>query len=312
VAITPRTSPEWPATEPAEERMLSGEAELDVDLRGGGLRSLVVGGWHVLDGYPRGTIPHGRRGNVLLPWPNRLRDGRWEWEGETYQLDVSSAARPVAIHGLVSWQPWTVLDRTEGVLSVGTVVEPRPGYPFRLAAAVDYALSADRLDVTVRIGNAGGTAAPFGLGMHPYLAVGATEDGGIGDAELTLPARTLMVVGEDGLPTGETRPFDGAVGRIGDRSLDDPLTDLVRDDDGWAHVELRGAAGTLRLSVDENWPWVQVYSGDTLQAGERRRSLAVEPMTCPPNALADKADLVVLEPGKSWQGSWSLSWTAAG
>jgi aldose 1-epimerase len=312
VSITPRTSAEWPATEPAEARVLCDEARLDVDLRGGGLRRLVVGGWHVLDGYPSGTIPHGRRGHLLLPWPNRLRDGRWEWDGEQHQLEISSPERPVAIHGLVSWQPWTILERTEGVLSVGTVVEPRPGYPFRLVAALDYALSSDRLDVTLRVGNAGHAPAPFGAGMHPYLAVGATEDGGLAEAELTLPARTLMVVGEDGLPTGETRPFDGAVGRIGDRRFDDPLTDLVRDDDGWAHVELRGAAGAIRLSTDRAWPWLQVYSGDTLPAGERRRSLAVEPMTCPPNALADKADLVVLEPGRHWQGSWSLAWTPAG
>jgi len=311
VSIHPRTSSEWPATEPAEARVLCDEARLDVDLRGGGLRRLVVDGWDVLAGYPAGTIPNGRRGHVLLPWPNRLRDGRWEWEGEEHQLEISSLQRPVAIHGLVSWQQWTILDRAEGVVSVGTLVEPRPGYPFRLAVAIDYALSADRLDVTVRVGNAGHTRAPFGVGMHPYLSVGAREDGDIGEAELSIPARTLMVVGDDGLPTGATEPLDGAVGRIGDRSFDDPMTDLVRDDDGWAHVELRGPAGQLRLSVDANWPWLQVYSGDTLPQGERRRSLAVEPMTCPPNALADRVDLVVLEPGRQWQGSWSLAWTPA-
>ena len=311
MSIHPRTSPEWPATEPAEAPVLCGEARLDVDLRGGGLRRLVVDGWDVLDDYPPDTIPHGRRGHVLLPWPNRLRDGRWEWDGEQHQLEISSPERPVAIHGLVSWQPWTVLDRTEGVLSVGTVVEPRPGYPFRLVAAIDYALSADRLDVTVRVGNAGSAPAPFGVGMHPYLAVGATEDGGIGEAELTLPARRLVVVGSDGLPTGETRDLDGAVGRIGDRVFDDPMTDLVRDDDGWARAQLSGPAGRVELAVDGAFNWLQVYTGDTLPPDERRRSVAVEPMTCPPNALADGADLVVLEPGGEWSGTFVLSWTPA-
>jgi aldose 1-epimerase len=312
VSIHPRTSTEWPATEPVEARVRSGDARLDVDLRGGGLRRLVIKGWDVLDGYPQGALPGGRRGGVLLPWPNRLRDGRWRWDGEEHQLEVVSEEKPVAMHGLVSWQPWTVLDRSEGVLTVGTIVEPRPGYPFRLAVAIDYALSADQLDVTLRVGNAGHSPAPFGAGMHPYLSVGATEDGDLDQAELTLPARTLLVVGPDGLPTGETRPFDGAVGRIGDRSFDDPLTDLDRDGDGWARVRLSGPAGALELAVDGTWPWLQVYSGDTLPAGERRRSLAVEPMTCPPNALADGVDLVVLEPGRQWQGSWSLSWTPAG
>jgi aldose 1-epimerase len=286
------------------------EARLVVDLRGGGLRRLVVGAWDVLDGYPAGAVPEGRRGGVLLPWPNRLRNGRWTWHGRELQLEVASPEKPNAIHGLVSWQPWTLLRSDEGRVSVGTVVEPRPGYPFRLAAAVDYALRPDRLEVTVRVRNVGHESAPFGAGMHPYLHVGAEEDGRIGDAEVAIPARTALEV-DGGLPTGARRPFDGMAARIGDRVFDDPLTDLVRDDDGWARVRLRGPAGELELAVDGAWPWLQLYSGDTLPVGQRRRSLAVEPMTCPPNALADDADLIVLDPGAEWSGRWVLRWTPA-
>jgi aldose 1-epimerase len=226
-------------------------------------------------------------------------------------LDIASTSKPTAIHGLVSAQPWQVLDAATDRVTVGTVVEKRSGYPFRLAAAIDYTLSADQLRSTVRVRNAGDEAAPFGVGLHPYLAVGATEDGHLSAAALELPARTLLVVGDDGLPTGERRPFDGAVGRIADQVFDDPLTDLTRDHDGWARVRLRGSAGAIELAVDASWPWLQVYSGDTLPPGQRRRSLAVEPMTCPPNAFADGVDLVVLEPGAEWAGTWTLSWSAA-
>jgi aldose 1-epimerase len=300
----------WPATAPLDAEVSLDGARLAVDLRGGGLRELVVGGWHVFDGYPAGTVPAGRRGGVLLPWPNRLRGGRWQWQGKELQLEVVSPASPNAMHGLLSAQPWSVLGGRPAGVTVGTVLEPRSGYPFRLAAAIDYDLTPGRLDVTVRVRNAGDADAPFGLGMHPYLHVGAEAEGGLADAELSVPARTAMVV-DAGLPTGESRPFDGAVGRIGDRALDDPVTDLVRDDDGWARVRLRGPAGALELAVDGSWPWLQVYSGDTLPSGQRRRSLAVEPMTCPPNALADGADLVVLSPGGTWSGTWTLGWTPA-
>jgi aldose 1-epimerase len=67
----------------------------------------------------------------------------------------------------------------------------------------------------------------------------------------------------------------------------------------------------LVLGVDKQWPWLQVYSGDTLPEGQRRRSLAVEPMTCPANALATGTDLLVLEPSADWAGSWMLNWSAA-
>jgi aldose 1-epimerase len=305
----PQPEAPWPPTRPSEVVLRSGEARLAVDLRGGGLRRLVVGGWDVLDGYAAGTVPAGGRGTVLVPWPNRLQDGRWRWQGQELQLDVRSSDQPHAMHGLLRWQPWTVLDATDDAATVGTVLEPHPGYPFRLAVAVDYALTADRLAVTVRARNIGGPAAPFGAGMHPYLHVGAAEDGGISAAELTVGARTAL--GTDaGLPTGERHRFDGDVGRIGHRALDTPLTDLERDDDGWARVQLRGPAGELELAVDRSWPWLQLYTGDTLPEGQRRRSLAVEPMSCPPNALADGLDVVVLEPGGEWSGTWTLSWTA--
>ncbi|MBB3086308.1 aldose 1-epimerase family protein [Geodermatophilus sabuli] len=300
----------WPVAEPGGVEVVAGAARLAVDLRGGGVRALTVGGREVLDGYPAGTIPSGRRGGVLLPWPNRLRGGRWSWAGRDLQLDVASPDTPNAAHGLLSWQPWTVLDRSDDAVTVGTVVEPRPGYPFRLLVAIDHALAPTGLRVTVRVRNAGAEPAPFGAGMHPYLAVGARDDGGVGDAELHLPARTELVVDDGGLPTGERRPFDGAVGRIGDRALDTPLTDLDRDADGWARVRLTGPAGALELAVDRSWPWLQVFTGDTLPAGQRRRSVAVEPMTCPPNALADGVDLVVLAPGAEWAGTWTLSWEA--
>ncbi|SNS57241.1 aldose 1-epimerase [Geodermatophilus pulveris] len=299
----------WPATEPTEVEIASGDARLAVDLRGGALRSLTVAGRELLDGYAAGTVPRGSRGRVLLPWPNRIREGRWSWGDRDLQLDLAGPDKPVAMHGLVGWQPWSVLERSGDAVTVGTVVEARSGYPFRLAAAVDHALAPGRLTVTMRVRNAGAEPAPLGAGFHPYLAVGAQQDGDVAGAELELPARTELVVDGGGLPTGERRPFDGAVGRVGDRVLDTPLTDLDRDPDGWARVRLRSPAlGTLELAVDGAWPWLQVFTGDTLPPGERRRSIAVEPMTCPPDALADRADLVVLEPGADWSGTWTLGW----
>ena len=304
------SSPPWPASEPAEVLLTAGAAHLAVDLRGGGLRRLAVGDWEVLDGYPSGTVVQGWPGSVLLPWPNRIRNGRWSWQGHELQLEVGAPEAPHAIHGLVAWQPWSVLSSGEAGATVGTVIEPHPGYPFRLAGAVDYRLAPDGLTVTVRARNLGTGPAPFGVGMHPYLSVGATRDGEIGEAELGLPVRTVLEL-DGGLPTGRRAPFDGALGRIGDRVLDDAFTDLVRDDEGWARARLSGSAGSLELAVDASWPWLQVFSGDQLPEGRRRRSLAVEPMTCPPNAFADDVDVLVLEPGGEWSGSWALSWTVA-
>ena len=300
---------DWPSSEPSEVVLAAGDARLAVDLRGGGLRRLVVGDWDVLDGYPHGAVTEGWPGAVLIPWPSRLRHGRWTWHDRELPLDIHSPEQPHARHGLLAWQPWVVLDRAEDRASVGTTLEPHPGYPFRLAAAVDYALAPEGLSVTVRVRNTGSAAAPFGVGMHPYLYVGANEDGGIGGADLTVGAKTALET-DGGLPTGTTHRFHRDVGRIGNRAFDTPLTDLERDDQGWARARLRGPLGELELAVDEAWPWLQIYTGDAMPEGQHRRSLAVEPMTCPPNALADGVDLIVVEPGAEWSGTWTLHWTA--
>jgi aldose 1-epimerase len=202
----------WPLTEPTEVELTAGDAHLAIDLRGGGLRALTVGSWDVLAGYPAGTVVEGWPGTVLLPWPNRIRNGRWTWRGRELQLDVGSPEAPHALHGLVAWQRWVPLENDGTHVTVATTVEPHQGYPFRLAAAVDYALGPDRLTVTIRVRNLGRDAAPFGAGMHPYLSVGATTDGGIDEAEFELPARTALEL-DGGLPTGNRAPFDGAVGR---------------------------------------------------------------------------------------------------
>jgi aldose 1-epimerase len=298
----------WPDTVPTDVTLTAGEATLAVDLRGGGPRALTVGAWPVIDGYAAGAVPSGSRGAVLVPWPNRIRDGRWTWQGRALQLPVASPQHPNAMHGLVAWQPWQLLAGGAHEATDGTTVEARPGYPFRLVAAIDYRLEPEGLTSTVRVRNVGREPAPFGAGLHPYLYVGGSEDGDLAEADLRLPARTHLVL-DGGLPTGERRPFDGAVGRIGDRVFDDAFTDLERDGDGWARTRLSGPSGSLELDVDDTWRWLQVYSADTLPEGQRRRSLAVEPMTCPPNALADGVDVLVLEPDEEWSGTWVLSWT---
>src|SRR3954467_1118692 len=159
---------DWPPTEPPEVVLAAGSAGLAVDLRGGGLRRLVVDDWDVLDGYPAGAVGEGWRGAVLVPWPNRVRGGRWTWHDPVPQLDVNSAEQPNAIHGLVAWQPWAVLERTSTAASVGTILEPHLGYPFRLAVAVDYDLGPDRLAVTLRGRHTRPADAPAGVGSAPH------------------------------------------------------------------------------------------------------------------------------------------------
>jgi aldose 1-epimerase len=249
------------------------------------------------------------RGQVLIPWPNRIQDGRYDFGGESHQLPIDDVAEQDAIHGLVRWEAWTVGDRAEDRVVMEHVLYPRPGYPFSLALNVEYALSDHGLRTRTTATNLGPRACPYGSGNHPYLV---SPWHSVDALMLRVPARTILQSDARGIPIG-SRPVEGTAydfrrsRRIGATVLDHAFTDLERDDDGRARIELRdpGDGADLTLWVDDAHPYVMVFTGDPLP-DVSRRSLAVEPMTCPPNSFRSGDDLIRLQPGERFTSSWGI------
>jgi len=277
---------------------------------GGGLRSYSLGDRQLIDGYGEHDMCRSGRGQVLAPWPNRLEDGRYDFDGRTHQLPLSEPATRTAIHGLVRWSAWDPVELEADRAVLEHQLRPQPGYPFALGLRVEYVLGEPGLTVRMTATNHGGEPCPFGCGFHPYLTVGTPV---VDAAFLRVPARTVMSSTERGLPAGvglvDGTAFDFRQPRpIGKTVLDNAFTDLERDHDGLARVHVRdpGGSSQLTLWIDDGFPYVMVFSGDPLP-DVARRSVAVEPMTCPPNAFRTGAGLVRLEPGRSFACAWGLS-----
>jgi aldose 1-epimerase len=277
---------------------------------GGGLRSYAAGGRELLDGYRVDEACTSGRGQVLIPWPNRLQDGRYEFAGQSLQLPLTEPETSTAIHGLVRGASWRVATRDASRVVMEYPLNPQPGYPFWLRLSIEYALGEDGLRVQTTATNIGSEACPYGAGAHPYLTVG-TET--VDPVILHAPGRTMLKSDERGLPVGavsvEGTEFDFRSSRqIGSVRLDNAFTDLERDEDGVAWVELLDPAdGTaVRLWIDESYPYLMLFTGDPLP-DVNRRSLAVEPMTCPPNAFRSGKSLIHLEPGGSFTSAWGIT-----
>jgi aldose 1-epimerase len=276
---------------------------------GGGLRSYSAAGRELLDGYSAGEPSSSGRGQVLIPWPNRLEDGSYDFEGRHHQLPLTEPEQGNAIHGLVRWSPWTVRESDPDRVLLDYVLEPQPGYPFTLELSVEYALAPNGLHVTTTATNVGPDACPYGCGAHPYLTVGtATVD----PVVLRVPGRTVLLSDDRGLPVGSAPVEEAGLDfrgprPIGPAKLDYAFTDLERDEDGLARVQLRDPeTGTgLTLWVDESYDYLMLFTGDPLP-DVARRSLAVEPMTCPPNAFRSGESVIRLEPGAAWTGTWGI------
>ncbi len=276
---------------------------------GGGLRNLSRGGAAVLEGYAEDEMASGGRGQPLLPWPNRLAGGAYEFDGRRIQAPLTEPSKGNAIHGLTRWSNWTVEGGPGGASATSRLrLNPQPAYPFTLDLEIGYALADDGLTVTLRATNAGDGPAPFGAGFHPYLTAGSAL---VDEDTLTVPAATWLPAGDTGIPTGEHRDAEGDLylrdGRVlGDIVLDHCFTDLGRDGSGRAAVKLEGASGRVVLWMDEAFPFCMVFTGDTLSADRRRRSVAVEPMTCAADAFTSGDGLVTLAPGETFTGMWGV------
>ena len=272
---------------------------------GGGLRRYDVRDEPVLDGYSVAAMCGSGRGQLLAPWPNRVQDGAYEFDGRRYQLAIDEPERQNAIHGLVRWSPWNVSERAADRAVLEQRLHPTPGYPFALDLRVEYSLAEDGLSVRFEATNVGDDACPYGFGAHPYLSGGC---GLVDELELRVPAETALISDERSIPIGR-QSVDGTEldfrtsKPLGSVQLDHCFTDLVRDGDGRARIELGGRA---TLWVDESYPYVMVFTGDALP-DVARRSIAVEPMTCAPNAFRSGDGLIRLEPGETHSGSWGIT-----
>jgi len=276
---------------------------------GAGLRAYSVAGRELVDGYGADAMATSGRGQLLVPWPNRIEDGRYDFEGHAHQLALTEPTAGNAIHGLVRWAAWSVAEHTAERVVLEHVLHPQPGYPFTLALRIEYALSEAGLRVTTTAANAGPDVCPYGAGAHPYVTAGT---GTVDAAVLQAPGRTVLHSDERGIPSGREEArgeHDYRQPReLGPTRLDHCFTDLERDDDGLARVVLRHpkSASGLTLWMDEAYGYLMLFTGDPLP-DVARRSLAVEPMTCPPNAFRTGEALIRLEPGGSFAGSWGLT-----
>jgi len=288
--------------------IVHGEQRAVVVEVGGGLREYAANGRPVLQPYPVEAICDGAHGAPLLPWPNRLADGRYSFDGREYQVALTEPRKHNAIHGFLRWRPWRALERGPAWVVMGTRLHPLEGYPFMLDVRLEYALGVEGISVDTVATNVGERACPYGAGQHPYMSPG---DAPIDECTLQFAAHTRVLTdAERQLPSGRESvagtEYDFAVARtLGDLRIDHAFTDLEREPSGRATLRLRGPDGaTAELWVDGSYPFLEIYTGDALSPERRRRGLGVEPMTCAPNAFQSGEGLIRLEPGESASGRW--------
>lgn len=281
-----------------------GDARAVVTTSGATLREFSVAGTHYTETFPEDEAPPMGSGSVLVPWPNRVAGAVWPG-GE---LEVTEPARGNAIHGLVRTELWTVVEHAPATLRLEVSVGERPGWPHPFRTAITYALDGRGLTVTHEVVNEGSETMPFGVGTHPYPRAGKAD---ADDCRLRLAATThLPLDPERMVPTNGQAPIDPAYGDgapVRPLKLDDAFGGCVPDADGLIRHWLRGDDGGVEVWAEPEFRWVQVFTPPSWPGRSHGRAVAIEPMTCPPDALNSGVDLLHLEPGAVWSGSWGIA-----
>jgi aldose 1-epimerase len=291
---------------------------LEVAALAAAIRSLSVDGVQLTEPYGADVVAPMGCGMVLAPWPNRVRDAVWQWDGAPQTLDVTEPSLHNASHGLLRNTGYARVEQSDTSLTLGALIAPQHGWPFLLDTRVRYELEADGLTVTHEVTNLSGRIAPWAVGAHPYFRVGDTPSE---ELTLTLTGASRLEL-DDRLNPVAVHPVDGASDLREGRSargmtLNTGYGDLANRD-GRADVAWLTApdGSSTTLWADGAFRWIQAYTPSDFPRAEAAGGLgfaiALEPMTAPPNALNSGTDLILLEPGASWAGSWGVRYTAAG
>ena len=276
---------------------------------GAALRRLTVGGVELVPPYPADAPAPAASGVVLVPWPNRIRDGSWTQDGKTRRLAITEPALNNASHGLLRFTAYEAIETAPDRVVLGADVFPQTGYPFHLSTRVTYALTGSGLSITHDIANVGPDAAPVAVGTHPYLMIG-----GVPTRDLVLRSSGThrfvvdkQLVPIDESPVGPSNDLrEGR--RLGDVILDTAYSGLVRDADGRIRHTLQAPDGrALTLWQGPGFDYAQVFTTDRYPG--QTLAVAIEPMTAPADAFNSGRGLNWLQPDESWTLDWGIELT---
>lgn len=242
-----------------------GIATAKIDQRGASLREIWV------DSTQVAGAPDSFSGSVLYPWPNRIQDGQWVFEGKKLQLPINEPASNSALHGLVWDKTFDILNAAEQTCQLGLDLSVTEGFPFSSRVEITYTLSNEKIDVIAVIKNYSKATMPFAIGFHPYFLVSL-------DSSFSVAYKENLLEGVH---------------------LDQTYTTT----DGPIKVRSQ----TKKFEISSPLKYLHVYTGSKTPEG--LMWLALEPQTSPSNSLNSGLGLNQLSAGDHWSTMYSISWT---
>ncbi len=274
------------------------------------VNELILLDQSIIDGADSSEIDQNPayKSTVLAPFPNRTADGKYSFNGKSYQLPINEPAANNALHGFIYNRPFTITEETLKEDGVSVILEHEyqgdfPGYPFPFSIQFKIELSdISGLSCILSAVNTGSEDIPFGYGWHPYFKFDCSVD----ELEVKLPTVKKYLLTNTSIPTGDMTDFPDfkELTLMKGKTLDDCFKIISTND--IVETVVRKPSERFELIVwQENSKntnnYLQVYTPPT------RQSVAIEPMTSCINAFNNGYGLLVLKPNEKTQAGFGVT-----
>ena len=271
------------------------DIELEIDSLGARITRFINNGTEIMKTAKDGL--QGYNGMVLAPWPNRIKDGKYVFENQEFNLEINEPDRNNALHGFAYKTQFEITKNTATEITLVANLGKTEGYPFLIELEITYQLTLEGFSCSVKATNQSESPAPFGIAFHPYYpADDATE--------VSIPAKTHILADRQMIPT-EKKPNTHGHFKFADVDFDDCFSDLERTD-GIANINFKNKNSQLTLWQDEAFDFVMVYTTNEFDSIDGPASaIAIEAQSCAADAFNTNPPM--LQPSESFQGSWGLT-----
>lgn len=229
-------------------------------------------------------------GSQLFPFPNRVQNGKYAIDNQEINFPLNDFGRPNALHGqlynkafsMSAWEP------EKGDIKLSYRHQPDAVFPYAYDIMNHFQLRPDRLTILTKITNLSQTTIPYGYGWHPYFSAGISPESTIDKHILELDTTASYLVDKNLIPTGKTSPFSHFNNGIMINQID---LDTCFQKGPSNHTKLTNPDKNYCVELNtEGFEYIQLYIPDD------RKSIAIEPQTCIPDAMNNGIGLLHLKP----------------
>lgn len=269
-------------------------AQLFLD-KGASLQKLKLNGSTIIEDLSPLDYKTTYASSILFPFANRIKDGKYNFDGNDYQFPINVNEENNALHGLVFDKTFKLIDSDLNEKNATIILEydkktASIGFPYSFSIQLIYHFTEDNMELEINIKNTDNKPFPFTLGWHPYFL-----SSNLSESNVQFDAAERMVLDKRNI-TINSEKVDTSKGIAIQNNQFDDCWSLNTDE-----VVFNTPKYRLKFNATGNNNFLQVYTPP------KENTIAIEQTTGVSDSFNNKIGLSTLNANDSYTIQWSLN-----